>query len=69
MKEKFQFKVRTDLSILIPHIFESLYIEIVLNDKNILVGTIYRPSTYPQADLDMFSHAMSDIHNSTSKEK
>ena len=40
VKEKFQFKERTDLSIFIPHIFESLCIEILLNDKNILIGTI-----------------------------
>ena len=68
MKEKVQFKVRTDLSIFIPHIFESSFIEILLKDKNILVGKIYRPNTYPQADLDIFSHTMSDLQNITSKE-
>ena len=53
VKEKFQFKVGTDLYIFIPHIFELLFIEILLNDKNILVATIYRPNTYPHAELDI----------------
>ena len=55
VKENINFKVRHDLSVFIPHVIETLFIELEYsNTKNIIVGNIYRPNTLPRADIDMF---------------
>ena len=59
------FKVRHDLSVFIPHIFESIFVEVkpCKNKKPIIIGNIYRPNTAPKADLDIFMKTLFDIKN------
>ncbi len=52
------FTIREDLSVFIPHIYESLFIEVKSSNKHMntqIVGVIYRPNSQPRADIDMFS--------------
>ena len=57
-----QYKPRDDLSVFIPHVFESLFIEIThKHKKNTLVGIIYRPNTLPKADINIFMQTLQDI--------
>ena len=63
IKETHQFSERSDLSIFIPHIFESIFIETHINNKTIIVGTIYRPNTPPKADIEIFTHTMIELLN------
>ena len=69
--ENITFNVRDDLSVFIPHIFESLFIEIGTSennhDKNI-IGLIYRPNTQPKVDIDIFSSTLQDIMDSINNE-
>lgn len=51
IKSNINFQIRKDLSIFIPHVIESLFIEIK-NKKNIILGVIYRPNTPPRADTN-----------------
>ena len=55
------FKKRPDLSVFIPHIIETVFIEIKCMHKTIICGSIYRPNTAPKADLDIFMKTLSDI--------
>ncbi len=49
------------MSVFIPHIYESLFVEVeLLPNKLIIVGVIYRPNTQPKADLDIFSTTFLD---------
>ena len=53
---------RDDLSIFIPHVIETLFIEVKLNKtKSIIVGVIYRPNSQPRADMDIFTTELADI--------
>ena len=62
IKETIQYTVREDLSIFIPHIFESVFIEIeVKHGKNEIVGVIYRPNTFPLADINVFTTCFLDL--------
>ena len=62
ISDNINFKIREDLSVFIPHVFESLFIEIVnKSSKNTIVGVVYRPNTEPHADLDVFQSNMFDI--------
>ncbi len=56
------YTIREDLSVFIPHIIETLFVETQCNtgSKNI-IGVIYRPNTQPRADLDVFSETLSGI--------
>ena len=54
IKDNINFKIRDDLSTFIPHVYESLFIEISTSSKNNIVGVIYRPNTQPRADLEVF---------------
>jgi len=58
-----QYKHRPDLSLFIKHVFESTVIEIAFGKKHILIGSIYRPNTYPHADLDIFMHNMNELQS------
>ncbi len=55
IKENINFKIRDDLSVFIPHLFESIFIETSTRD---IVGVIYRP---PNSDIDIFSSTLFDI--------
>ncbi len=48
IKETLNYIIRENISVFIPHIFESIFIEIVNeSERNIIVGVIYRPNTEP----------------------
>ena len=53
VKDNIQYKHRSDISIFIPNILEAIFIEIKLGRKNVIIGTVYRPNSYPKADLDI----------------
>ncbi len=62
IRDNINFKIRDDLSVFTPHIFESVFIEIMnKSGKNTIVGVVYRPNTEPHADLDIFQSTMFDI--------
>ncbi len=63
IKNNLEYKQRSDLSIFIPHIFESIFVEIRHNNKSMIVGTVYRPNTPPKADLEIFMHTMNELQN------
>ena len=69
VKDTFDFKIRHDLSMFVPQVFESLFIDIVSkakSNKNIILGVI----TAPTADLDIFSstvHDLMDVNNNERK--
>jgi len=65
LNDQFEFTIRKDLSVFIPHIFESIFVEIKLTSKSkpIIIGNIYRPNTAPKADLDVFVSTLLDINN------
>ena len=71
IKENINYKVRDDLSTFIPHVYESIFIEVVsTSSKNTIVGIIYRPNTQPKADIDVFSQTLyetMDLINSERK--
>lgn len=69
INNKLNYKVRTDLSIFIPHILESLFVELKINNKSIIVGVIYRPNTQPKADIDVFINNMENITQQLSSNK
>ena len=62
IKDNINYNVREDISVFTPHIFESLFIEIIQqNKKNTVVGVIYRPTTEPRADIDIFASTLFDL--------
>ena len=62
IKENLIYKLRDDIGVFIPHILESVFIEITnTHGKNLIIGVIYRPNSGPHADLDIFSRTMQDI--------
>ena len=70
VKENINIKLREDLSIFIPHVFESIFIEILSGpNKNTIVGVIYRPNTIPRADIDIFTSTLFDLMNIINIEK
>ena len=52
--EKFaDYEILEDISVFIPHVYESLWIKIELkNGPDKIVGNIYRPNTAPLANLE-----------------
>lgn len=59
IKDDINFEIRNDLSVFIPHIFESLFVQIRdTKYSNMIVGVIYRP---PDADMDVFSSTLSSL--------
>ena len=54
INSKFTYVKRDDLSVFIPHVIESVFFEIQINErKTIIVGVVYRPNTQPRADIDI----------------
>ncbi len=68
VKEEYQYKLRKDLSIFIPNVFESIFIEVQYGKSNIVIGTIYRPNTFPLADLDIFMYNIQELQEILSTE-
>lgn len=72
IKDNINFKVRDDLSVFIPHVFESIFIEISNGSNSLsknIVGIIYRPNTQPRADIDIFSTTLYDIMDLINNER
>jgi hypothetical protein len=62
IKDSVTYTLREDLSVFIPHVFESLFIEVTnKHHKNQIVGVIYRPNTAPKSDLNIFSTTYLEI--------
>ena len=62
IKSSINYNIREDISVFIPNICETLFIEIVNNNgRNVVVGVVYRPNTEPHADIDIFSSNMEHI--------
>ena len=61
IRDTHKYKIRQDLSLFIPHVFESIFIELTFGGKHVIIGNIYRPNTYPQADIDIFINTMNDL--------
>ena len=69
IKGDISFNIREDLSTFIPHVFESVFIEISpKSGKHSIVGVIYRPNTAPRADIDIFSSTLYDSMDIINKE-
>ena len=64
------YKTRDDLGVFIPHVFESLFIEIgsKSDHKRSIIGVINRPNTAPKVDTDIFSSTLFDIMDSINNE-
>ena len=69
IKDNINFIIREDISVFIPHVIETIFIEII-NDskKNKIVGVIYRPNTEPLADLDIYTSNLYDIMDTVNQE-
>ena len=69
VRDTMNYNIREDLSVFIPHICETLFIEII-NDsgRNIVVGVIYRPNTELLADIDIYSSNMEHIMDTIQRE-
>jgi len=64
------YHIRDDLSTFIPHIYESVVIEVELNhDKNLIVAVIYRPNTAPKADFNIFTSTFIELIELINNEK
>ena len=61
---------RDDLSVFIPHVIESVFFEIQINErKTIIVGVVYRPNTQHRADIDIFVQKIIEIQSKIKEEK
>ena len=69
VKETINYEERKDLSVFIPHIIETFFIEIDHGHKNQIVGVVYRPNTLPRADLDIFMSTITDIMEKIKNER
>lgn len=70
IKDSLDFKIRDDLSVFIPHVFESLFIEVESESgKPTIVGVIYRPNTAPRSDIDIFTTTLLDLMDKVNNEK
>ena len=68
ISDKFTYSMRVDLSIFIPHVFESICFDVQTNKcKPTIVGVIYSNS-HPRADLDLFISTILDIQTKISNE-
>ena len=61
---------RDDLSVFIPHVIETVFFEIQINERNtIIVGVVYRANTQPRADIDIFMQKIIEIQSIIKEEK
>ena len=57
------------MSIFIPHVIESIFIEVQSNrSKPFIVGIIYRPNTFPLTDLDRFISELLEVQSKIASE-
>ena len=53
IKLKFSFSILNELSIFVDRIFESLAIEVTINSRKVIIGSMYRPGTkHPTLTFD-----------------
>ncbi len=69
INENLNYSIRDDLSVFIPHVYESIFVEIQMcMNKSFIVGVVYRPPTPPHANLDLFSQSFINIVNTINDE-
>ena len=62
IKEDIQFRIRYDLSVFIESVYESLFVELMPEGgKHRIVGVIYRPNSFPLADIDVFTTTFLEV--------
>ena len=62
IKDSIQFHIREDLSVFIPHVFESVFVAINTNsNKKSIIGVMYKPNTQPYADIDVFTSTLFEL--------
>ena len=62
INESIDYKVREDLTVFIPNVYESLFVETLpKGGKHTIIGVIYRPNTFPLADVDVFTTTLLDV--------
>ena len=65
VKQNLSFKILNQYSIFVERIFESLFIELTLNGKKIIIGSVYRPPKTPGLTFTQqffqFSEIMSNL--------
>ena len=69
INSNFTYVKRDDLSVFIPHVIESVFFEIQINErKTIILGVVYRPNTQPRADIDIFMQTIIEIQSKIKEE-
>ena len=69
INDNFTYTKREDLSIFIPHVFESIFCEVQDNqNKPVIVGVVYRPNSAHRADVDVFICKVIEIQYKISNE-
>ena len=69
INSNFTYVKRDDLSVFIPHVNESVFFEIQINErKTIIVGVVYRPNTQPRADIDICMQKIIEIQSKIKEE-
>lgn len=61
IREEYVYEIRQDLSIFIPNVFESLFVEVRRENKRLIVGVIYRPNSPPLASAEIFNDKILEI--------
>ena len=55
VKDCFECNIRSDLSVFIPHVIESIVVECKLDRQKYMVAIVYRPNSPPHANVDCFT--------------
>ena len=61
IKQNISYTILEDITVFIPHVFESLFVEITDNKQSYVVGVVYRPNTPPLADARRSAEIMSEL--------
>ena len=70
IKGNINYTIREDLSVFMPHIFESLFVETSSSSsKSKIIGVVYRPNSQPRADLSIPMPTFDDIMRIINTEK
>ena len=59
INNQYTVKIRNDLCLFVPHVFESIFAEICKDKKSFIVASIYRPNTLPLGSVNSFLQHMS----------
>lgn len=63
INNKYDFKIRNDLSIFEENVFESIFVELNTGSKNLVIGEVYRiPNTNEQSFLDQYESIVSQVN-------